>query len=61
MRLHGQAIAEVLSSKTQTRYRTNTLKHKHTTNRMYNRCCNNEDVQNIVQCSFQSRCCNFLG
>ena len=30
MRLHGQAIAEVLSGKTQTRYRTNMLTRKHT-------------------------------
>ena len=30
MRLHIQAIAKVLGSKTQTRYRTDMLKRKHT-------------------------------
>ena len=30
MRLHVQAIAKVLGGKTQTRYRTNVLKRKHT-------------------------------
>ena len=30
MRLHGQSIAEVLRGKTQTLYRTNMLKRKHT-------------------------------
>ena len=30
MSLHVQAIAEVLGGKTQTRYRTNMLKRKHT-------------------------------